>query len=88
MGLPAAFKGLHKRDTSKSSSNGSFDASSDGLDEKDNTYWYKQDLRLNTRARRTFVILASVLYLIAWVFLLLVRFLVPDPSAPFPDTHP
>lgn len=88
MGLPAAFKGPHKRDTSKSSSNDSFDASSDGLDEKDNTYWYKQDLRLNTRARRTFVILASVLYLIAWVFLLLVRFLVPDPSAPFPDTHP
>ncbi|ROW13332.1 hypothetical protein VPNG_05521 [Cytospora leucostoma] len=73
MGLPAALKGFHKRDTSKSSSAGSFDASSDGFDEKDNSYWYKQDLRLNTRARRTFVILASLLYLVAWVFLLLIE---------------
>lgn len=65
----AALKGLHRRGTTKSSGV-SFDANSSIW--QDNTYWYKQDLRLNTRARRTFTILASILYLVAFIFLILV----------------
>lgn len=66
----AALKGLHRRGTTKSSGV-SFDANSSIW--QDNTYWYKQDLRLNTRARRTFTILASILYLVAFIFLILIE---------------
>ncbi|ROV96796.1 hypothetical protein VMCG_07844 [Cytospora schulzeri] len=66
----AALQGLHRRSTTKSSAT-SFEA--DSTIWQDNTYWYKQDLRLNTRARRVFTILASILYLLAFIFLILIE---------------
>lgn len=79
MALPTILKGLHRRNTAKSSA-GSFDAASTIWE--DQPYWYKQDLRLNTRARRTFTILASALYLLAFIFLILVSFTPETPWAP------
>ncbi|KUI74120.1 SUR7 family protein pun1 [Cytospora mali] len=70
MAISSALQSLHRRTTTKSSKE-SFDASSSIW--QDTSYWYKQDLRLNTRARRTFTILASLLYLVAFVFLILIE---------------
>lgn len=69
MAIPAAFQSLHRRRTTKSSA-GSFDANSTIWE--DEGYWYKLDLRRNTRARSIFAGLASLLYLLSWIFLMLV----------------
>ncbi|KAG6359089.1 hypothetical protein INS49_012609 [Diaporthe citri] len=70
MAIPAPFQSLHRRRTTKSSA-GSFDANSTIWE--DDSYWYKLDLRRNTRARSIFAGLASLLYLLSWIFLMLVE---------------
>ncbi|KAI3397220.1 hypothetical protein diail_11099 [Diaporthe ilicicola] len=70
MAISVPLQSLHRRRTTKSSA-GSFDANSTIWE--DEGYWYKLDLRRNTRARRIFAGLASLLYLLAWIFLILVE---------------
>lgn len=69
MAITVPFQSLHRRRTTKSSA-GSFDANSTIWE--DDGYWYKLDLRRNTRARSIFAGLASFLYLLSWIFLMLV----------------
>lgn len=69
MAIPAPFQSLHRRRTTKSSA-ASLDANSTIWE--DDSYWYKLDLRRNTRARSIFAGLASLLYLLSWIFLMLV----------------
>lgn len=70
MAIPAPFQSLHRRRTTKSSA-ASLDANSTIWE--DDSYWYKLDLRRNTRARSIFAGLASLLYLLSWIFLMLVE---------------
>ncbi|KAJ0107411.1 hypothetical protein N8I77_002334 [Diaporthe amygdali] len=70
MAITVPFQSLHRRRTTKSSA-GSFDANSTIWE--DDGYWYKLDLRRNTRARSIFAGLASFLYLLSWIFLMLIE---------------
>lgn len=69
MAIPIPLQSLHRRRTTKGSAS-SVDANSTIWE--DEGHWYKLDLRRNTRARSIFAGLASLLYLLSWIFLMLV----------------
>lgn len=69
MGLPDRLRSLRKRHV-KSPESSVDDAS---IFSQPPSYWYKLDLRRNTRARRIFALCACAAYLISFIFLIIVE---------------
>lgn len=69
MGLPDRLRSLRRRNVKSPES--AFDDAS--IFSQPPSYWYKLDLRRNTRARRIFALCACAAYLISFVFLIIVE---------------
>lgn len=69
MGLPDRLASLRRRNVKSPTSSFTDEAS---IYSQPPSYWYKLDLNRNTRARRTFALLAAFAYLLSFIFLVLV----------------
>lgn len=68
MGLPDRLRSFRRRHVKNPES--AFD--DDSTLSQDPSYWYKLDLRRNTRARRIFALSACAAYLLSFIFLIVV----------------